>query len=48
MKDKKHIVVTEETKRRFEEVKERQGMTQDGLIRFWLDKDQERKAAGVA
>ena len=36
---KKHIVVTEETKRRFEALKEKKGMTQDGLIRFWLDKE---------
>lgn len=39
MKDKKHIVVHEETKKRFEELKEKKGMTQDGLVRHWLDKE---------
>ena len=42
MKDKKHIVVTEETKRRFEEIKDKHGMTQDGLIRYWLDKEDKK------
>ena len=36
---KKHIVVSEETKKRFESLKDKKGMTQDGLIRYWLDKD---------
>ncbi len=37
---KKHIVVSEETKKRFEQLKDKKGMTQDGLVRHWLDREQ--------
>jgi hypothetical protein len=38
--NKKHIVVSEETKQRFEDMKNEKGMTQDGLIRYWLRKEE--------
>lgn len=37
---KKHIVVTEETKKRFEELKDKKGMTQDGLVRYLISKQE--------
>lgn len=39
MKDKKHIVVFEETKKDFEKMKDKKGMTQDGLVRYLIDKE---------
>jgi len=39
---KKHIVVDEETKKRFELMKDKKGMTQDGLVRYLIHKESKK------
>lgn len=40
---KKHIVVFEDTKKDFEKLKDKKGMTQDGLIRYFIEKEKKGK-----
>lgn len=38
----KHILIKEETKKRFNDLKEKKGMTADGLIRYLIDLDRKQ------
>ena len=42
MKDKKHIVVFEDTKKDFELMKDKKGMTQDGFVRYLIKQEAAR------
>lgn len=46
MKPKKHIVVFEDTKKDFEKMKDKKGMTQDGLVRYLMEQEKLRQDDG--
>lgn len=42
MKDKKHIVVKDKTKAEFKKMRGQKGMTQDGLVRYFIEQEKLR------